>query len=142
MNTESNNTVERTQETRRVLVVEDNPALAGVIQFNLERAGCTVSVTRNGQEALELLENEQFDVVITDQEMPQMTGIELCARIRALEHGAKLPVIMVTAKQMELNRDEVQRRFQIDAIMPKPFSPAELINLVEECLRGTIATPS
>ena len=90
--------------SKRVLVAEDNLALAHVLQFNLQRSGFDVTVAHNGGEAWDFVQREKFDVIVTDHEMPLMTGVELCAGLR------------------------------VAAIMPKPYSAVELLNTVEKLL--------
>jgi CheY-like chemotaxis protein len=119
---------------RKVLVAEDNPALAGVVRFNLKRTGFEVTVARNGREALEMAGHTPFDVVITDQQMPEMTGTELCAELRRREEYRTTPIIMLTAKGLELDIEGLRQRLGVSAALPKPFSPAELVGLVEECV--------
>ena len=89
--------------SKRVLVAEDNLGLAHVLQFNLERSGFDVAVAHDGEEAWKFIQREKFDIVITDQEMPLMTGLELCARLRELPDYKTTPVVMVTARELELD---------------------------------------
>lgn len=118
----------------RVLIAEDNPALSGVIRFNLSRAGFEVTATRNGREALDAARREVFDVIVTDQQMPEMTGTELCAALRQLEAYRETPIIMLTAKGLELDVAQLREELGVSVTLPKPFSPVELITLVEDCL--------
>lgn len=120
--------------SKRVLVAEDNLALAHVLQFNLERNGFDVTVALDGGEAWEIAQRERFDVVITDHEMPRMTGIELCTRLRELPEYESTPVMMVTARALELDVKELQQQPGLAVIMSKPFSPEELLNTVEKLL--------
>jgi two-component system chemotaxis response regulator CheY len=118
----------------KILLVEDNDALRGVISFNLLRAGYQVTVVTNGREALETLEKGPFDLVLSDQQMPKMTGIQLCEQIRELPHYEQTPFILLTAKCMELDVAKLRQRLRISAALPKPFSPNELLTCIEECL--------
>ena len=119
---------------KKALIAEDNPALSGVVRFNLQRAGFEVTVTRNGREALEAARGTTFDVVLTDQQMPEMTGTELVKKLRSTREYKETPIIMLTAKGLELDIDDLRDSLGVSAALPKPFSPAELIVLVEECL--------
>jgi CheY-like chemotaxis protein len=118
----------------KILVVEDNKALSGVVTFNLVRAGFQVTAVGNGKEALEALGRDTFDLMLTDQQMPAMTGIELCENVRKIPEYKTLPIILLTAKCMEMNFSELRERFGLSAALPKPFSPSELINCIEGCL--------
>lgn len=118
----------------RILVVEDNAALSGVVCFNLVRAGFEVTSVKNGRHALEMLQKDTFDLVLSDQQMPMMTGIQLCENIRQLPAYRRTPFILLTAKCMEINVAKLQQKPGVSAALPKPFSPSELINCIEECL--------
>jgi CheY-like chemotaxis protein len=124
-----------------ILLVEDNDALRGVISFNLMRAGYQVTVVTNGREALTALEHESFDLVLSDQQMPKMTGIQLCEQIRELPQYQHLPFILLTAKCMELDVTKLRRQLGMSAALPKPFSPSELLTCIEECLSVAISKP-
>jgi two-component system chemotaxis response regulator CheY len=117
-----------------ILLVEDNDALRGVISFNLMRAGYQVTVVANGREALDALEQGTFDLVLSDQQMPKMTGIQLCEQIRELPQHQHLPFVLLTAKCMELDVAKLRQRLKVSAALPKPFSPSELLTCIEECL--------
>jgi CheY-like chemotaxis protein len=119
---------------RYILVVEDNTALASVIRFNLERSGFDVTVANNGREAWELAQDRTFDLIVTDQQMPVMTGCDLCRKLRATEAYAHTPVIMLTAKGMELELPRLREELDISATFLKPFSPKIVVKAVEDCL--------
>jgi two-component system chemotaxis response regulator CheY len=118
----------------RILVVEDNAALSGVVCFNLVRAGFEVVSAANGGAALAALQKGTFDLVLSDQQMPMMTGIQLCEHIRQLPAQRRTPFILLTAKCMEIDFAKLQQQLGISAALPKPFSPSELINCIEESL--------
>jgi CheY-like chemotaxis protein len=123
-----------TVNNANILVVEDNKALSGVVTFNLVRAGFRVTAVGNGKDALEALQHSNFDLMLTDQQMPAMTGIELCENVRKLPGYKNVPIILLTAKCMEMNFSELREQIGLSAALPKPFSPSELINCIEECL--------
>ncbi len=128
-------------KAKKILVAEDNLALANVIRFNLERSGFQVAVAHSGREAYELAQNDQFDLVLTDHQMPELTGIELCQRLREDERYSQTPVIMVTAKGLELDLARLQDELGITAALAKPFSPIEMIRRIEDCL-ASVADPT
>lgn len=121
---------------KKVLVAEDNPALSGVIRFNLKRSGFDVTVARNGREALDAACRYPFDVIVTDEQMPELTGTKLCSELRKRDEYNATPIIMLTAKGLELDIEGLRANLGVSAALPKPFSPTELIGLVEECLAG------
>src|SRR3990172_10060728 len=123
-----------TGEKAKILLVEDNVALSGVICFNLSRAGYQVTAVSNGREAIDALQRNRFDLVLSDQQMPKMTGIQLCEHIREIPDYVQTPFILLTAKCMELDVAKLRQRLGLSAALPKPFSPSELLTLIEESL--------
>ena len=123
-----------TNEKAKILVCEDNVALSGVICFNLVRAGFDVTSVANGRLALDALTKTQFDLVLSDQQMPMMTGIQLCENMRELPAYRNTPFILLTAKCMEIDWARLAQTLKISAALPKPFSPSELVNCIEEAL--------
>ena len=123
-----------TKQKAKILVCEDNAALSGVICFNLVRAGFEVTSVGNGRLALDSLEKGMFDLVLSDQQMPMMTGIQLCENLRQLPTHRRTPFILLTAKCMEIDFVRLQEKLGISAALPKPFSPSELVTCIEEAL--------
>ena len=119
---------------RSILLAEDNAALSSVIRFNLQRSGFQVEAALTGRLAWELAQVHQFDLVITDQQMPEMTGCELCECLRRSEAYRETPIIMLTAKGMELELPRLREELGLAATFLKPFSPKEVIRAVEDCL--------
>jgi CheY-like chemotaxis protein len=122
---------------KHVLVAEDNAALARVISFTFAKHGFEVATARDGQQAWELAEKNRFDLVVTDQQMPRMTGLELCSKLRATAEFAEVPLILLTAKGMELEVDRVRTEHGVDELLLKPFSPAHLVETADRLLSVT-----
>ncbi len=118
----------------RILVCEDNTALSGVICFNLVRAGFEVTSVVNGRAALESLQKQSFDLVLSDQQMPMMTGIQLCESMRQMPAHRRTPFILLTAKCMEIDFLKLQQSLGVSVALPKPFSPSELVSCIEQAL--------
>ena len=127
-------------EKAKILVCEDNVALSGVICFNLVRAGFDVTSVYNGRLALDALQKQAFDLVLSDQQMPMMTGIQLCENLRQLPLHRRTPFILLTAKCMEIDFAKLQQKLGISAALPKPFSPSELVICIEEALAASCKT--
>lgn len=123
-----------------ILLAEDNLALSGVIHFNLTRAGYQVTAVNNGREALAVLAQGRFDLVLSDQQMPKMTGIQLCEHIREMPEHVHIPFILLTAKCMEIDIARLQQQLGMAAVLPKPFSPTELLTCIEESLAARVET--
>ena len=116
-----------TTPASKALIVDDNIALARVTQFALSRVGFETRVAANGRIALERAAAEQFDIVITDQQMPEMTGLEFIRQLRTQPGYDSTPVILLTAKGLELELPRIQQELAIDAVFPKPFSPSAVV---------------
>jgi two-component system alkaline phosphatase synthesis response regulator PhoP len=121
----------------KILVADDEAPIANVVAMKLRNAGLEVVVAMDGLEAYELAIAERPDFMITDLQMPGMSGLELCARLAAELEGG-IPTILLTAKGFELSAESV-RELPVRRIMTKPFSPRELLAQVQELL-GLLAT--
>lgn len=118
--------------TKRALIVDDNLALARVTQFALDRAGFQTQTARNGRVALEAALQTQFDVVVTDQQMPEMTGVEFCRELRKEPNYRDCPIILLTAKGLEMELPRLREELGISGVFSKPFSPAAVVKAVED----------
>ncbi len=108
-----------------LLVVEDDLDLAHLLEYNLYRAGYKSCLSPTAEEALELLSQKSFDLVLLDIMLPGMDGFELCRKIRQHQLYKDIPIIMVTAKGEEIDRI-LGFELGIDDYVVKPFSPREL----------------
>ena len=118
----------------RILLVEDDASLVELIAYNLEREGFDVVRTGDGEEALILAEEEKPDLAILDWMIENLSGIEVCRRLRRQEATKSLPIIMLTARTEEADR---MRGLETgaDDYLTKPFSPRELVARVRAILR-------
>ena len=121
-----------------ILVVEDEPDIAGLVKYHLEKAGLPARVVADGKQALDLILREQPDLVVLDLMLPGLDGLELCRRLRGAPATRGIPVIMLTAKTEEVDRI-VGLEMGADDYVPKPFSPRELVARVKAVLRRTAA---
>ncbi|MCA9119012.1 MAG: response regulator [Planctomycetaceae bacterium] len=117
----------------RILLADDELHIRRAAEFKLKRE-YEVLCAEDGQEAWEMILEDRPDVLVTDLQMPRMTGIELIEHIRANEATADLPVILLTAKGFELAHDEVFETLNVFRLVSKPFSPRELCKLVQMSL--------
>jgi signal transduction histidine kinase len=117
----------------RILLAEDTPANQKLIQRILGKRGHQIEVVKNGQEALDLLETRQFDVVLMDVQMPVMDGFQATAAIRATQAAerARVPIIAMTAHAMQGDRERCLSA-GMDAYIAKPIDSGRLIELVED----------
>ncbi|HJK94196.1 MAG TPA: response regulator transcription factor [Polyangiaceae bacterium LLY-WYZ-15_(1-7)] len=118
----------------RILVVEDESDLAELVAFNLKQAGHVVTTAGTGATALAEIRRQRPDLVVLDVMLPDITGLEVCRRLRRDEATARLPVLMLTAKGEEVDR-VVGFEVGADDYVTKPFSPRELLLRIEAILR-------
>jgi two-component system catabolic regulation response regulator CreB len=117
----------------KILIVEDEPAIADTIQYALETDGFDTALLSSGQPVLPYLSEEKVDLIILDIGLPDLSGLELCKKIR-LTHA--LPIIFLTARSEEIDR-VVGLEIGADDYVTKPFSPRELSARVRAVLRRT-----
>ena len=118
----------------KVLVVEDDANLAELVCYNLASGGFETLSTPDGETALEMVRDEAPDVVILDWMLLNLSGIEVCRRVRANPATASLPIIMLTARTEEADRIRGLDT-GADDYVTKPFSPRELVSRVQAVLR-------
>lgn len=117
-----------------MLIVEDDAALAELIQWHFEREGFDVRQTPDGEEALMLAQEQAPDIVLLDWMVEGISGIEVCRRLRRLPATANVPIIMLTARGEEEDRIRGLET-GADDYVTKPFSPRELVARVAAVLR-------
>ena len=117
-----------------ILVIEDEAALVRLIRYNLEAEGFAVLDAPDGEEALLVLEERNVDLVLLDWMLPNLSGIEVCRRIRRKPETRNLPVIMLTARGEEGDRIRGLNA-GADDYLAKPFSYKELIARIHAVLR-------
>jgi two-component system phosphate regulon response regulator PhoB len=117
-----------------ILIVEDEVPLQKLLTYNLEAAGFKVAQAYDGEKAVTLLEEQPPDLVLLDWMLPQISGLELCRRLRRRPETSKLPIIMLTARGEESDR---LRGLDTgaDDFITKPFSMVELIARIRAVLR-------
>jgi len=120
----------------RVLIVEDEEALALLLRYNLEAEGYDVEVVGRGDEADVRLKESVPDLLVLDWMLPGLSGIELCRRLRARPETERLPIIMLTARGEESERIRGLTTGADDYVV-KPFSTPELMARVRAMLRRT-----
>ena len=120
--------------TARVLIVEDEAPLAELLRYNLEAEGFRVSHAETGEEAEILVAEERPDLVLLDWMLPQVSGIELCRRLRTRPETRAIPIVMLTARGEEGDRIRGLSTGADDYVV-KPFSLPELMARVKAILR-------
>jgi DNA-binding response OmpR family regulator len=124
---------------KHIAVVDDEPDIVELVQYNLEKEKYTVSPFYDGESFLNFLKDNSPDLVILDLMLPSIDGLEVCRRIRSSnEKISTMPIIMLTAKGSEVDKI-VGLEIGADDYIVKPFSPRELIARVKAVLRRTNA---
>lgn len=121
----------------RFLLVDDEPSLRRLAEIGLTEAGFTVTQAIDGQEGWERLSLGDFDVLITDLDMPRLNGLELVRRLR--DEGYDLPVIVVTGSTA-LNSPSDVPELRLHAVLHKPYVLSDLVSAAEEAMRTTRAS--
>jgi two-component system phosphate regulon response regulator PhoB len=117
-----------------VMIVEDESALSTLLRYNLEREGYRVFEARDGEEALILADEVKPDLVVLDWMLPQLSGIEVCRRLRSRGHMRNVPIVMLTARGEETDRIRGLDTGADDYIV-KPFSMTEFLARLRAVMR-------
>ncbi|MGB6037716.1 MAG: response regulator transcription factor [Cryomorphaceae bacterium] len=117
---------------KKVLLVEDDPDISDLVELHLTDLGCETTAIDRGHEAFEVAKTRSFDLIILDLMLPEMDGITICQKLRALE--VHTPILMLTAKAEEFDK-VMGLESGADDYMTKPFGIRELIARVKAILR-------
>lgn len=117
-----------------ILIVDDEPSICELLTFNLDKAGYHTMEANNGHTALELARTAKPDLIILDLMLPGIDGMEVCRALKGQQYTAGIPIIMLTAKNDEIDTI-IGLELGADDYMTKPFSPRELIARVKAVLR-------
>jgi DNA-binding response OmpR family regulator len=119
---------------RHILVADDEPHIGRIIQIKLESGPYDVTLVADGKAAMQKLEREEpIDLVLLDIMMPHLSGLDVLAEMKKLPHRAMTPVIVLTAKGQDADRE---RSLELGAsdFLTKPFSPSKLLVRIDELL--------
>lgn len=120
--------------TAKILLIEDDPSLTELIKYNLENEGYSITIEMDGYKGLISAQTNTPHLILLDWMLPNLSGIEICRRIRRDKKTASIPIIMLTAKSEE--SDKIRGLDTgADDYITKPFSPKELISRIKAILR-------
>ncbi|PWK07950.1 response regulator [Tumebacillus permanentifrigoris] len=119
--------------TARLLLAEDEDVLRMLVVDSLEDCGYEIDEAVDGVEAFEKIQENSYDLVLLDYMMPGMTGLEVVEKTRRLAGKHDVKIMMLTAKSQKSDQD-LARKTGVDYFLAKPFSPMELVNLIEGIL--------
>ena len=117
----------------RILVVEDESDIRELISFTLTFSGYEVIGATNGEEALELTAEENFDLILLDVRMPRLSGYDACKQMRKMERSKDTPIVFLSAKGQE-NDMRAGLAAGADQYILKPFAPADLVVEIKQIL--------
>jgi two-component system alkaline phosphatase synthesis response regulator PhoP len=118
---------------KKVLIVDDEIHIVHVVAIKLRNNDYEVISADNGEEAFNLACSEIPDIIVTDYQMPVMTGLQLVEKIRRCDRTKDIPVIMLTARSFAIEQQQKQQ-LQISHCLSKPFSPKELLENINDIL--------
>lgn len=123
---------------KKALVVDDEIHIVQVVAIKLRNNGYDVRTAENGAVALEYVKEDKPDIIVTDFQMPVMSGLELIENLRSDPETSDIPVIMLTARGFAIE-DDKKKQLNIADCLSKPFSPREVLQCIEETLAVTSA---
>ena len=118
----------------RILLVDDEPDIVELLEYNLRQSGYTVVTAPDGNSALAEVRRQRPDLVLLDLNLPDIAGTEVCRRLRRDPSTSSLPIMMITARTEEIDR-VVGFELGADDYIVKPFSPREIVLRVQAVLR-------
>lgn len=118
---------------KTILVADDETHIVNVVSIKLQNAGYRVLTAEDGQEAYEISREAKPDLIITDYQMPLLSGVELCSKLRADPETRHIPAIILTARGFAISAAE-RATGNIKMVIDKPFSPREILAKVQTLL--------
>lgn len=119
-------------ESKKIIIVEDEPSLVFTLEDTLENEGYHTFVAEKGDEAVEIVKNENLDLMILDLMLPGMSGYDVCRKVRAMNYT--FPIIMLTARDQEIDK-VTGLNIGADDYITKPFGVKELLARIQARLR-------
>lgn len=120
--------------TRSIVIVEDDEDIADSIRYNLEREGFRVRIAGTGEQAINLILDRPPDIVLLDLNLPSMSGLEICRRLRAETATARVPIVILTARADESDK-VLGLELGADDYITKPFGMRELVARIRAAMR-------
>lgn len=124
---------------KRILLCDDEVHILRAAEFKLVRAGYEVECAADGEQAWSAIERRPPDLLVTDCQMPRLSGLGLIERVRSRPELQDLPIFMLTGKGFELSQQELADQWNVAALIGKPFSPKDLLAKVERALNPGVA---
>ena len=120
--------------SKKILIVDDSESIREVVSFTLENEGYNILSAVDGKDALNHLDGNPVDLIITDLHMPNMNGIELIKEVRTMEAYKRVPILFLTTESQAAKKMEAKEAGATGWII-KPFVPAKLIAAINKVIR-------
>jgi DNA-binding response OmpR family regulator len=124
---------------RSILLAENDRSIAQALRLHLERAGFSVFVARDGEQAAILAARQRFELIVTDLDLPIMSGLEFCSHVRNVLGLGDVPIAAIASAQ-ETENDDAEHRYGITRMLSRPVDPNSVVNVACECIRYPVAT--
>lgn len=124
-------------DRKRILVVDDESHILNVLSLKLQNAGYEVITAADGEEGFEVALQIHPDLIISDLQMPFMTGLEMCAKLKQQPATANTPALMLTARGFSLTQTDLDQT-NIVGVLSKPFSPRDVLAKVQELVADKV----
>ncbi len=120
-------------ETKKVLIAEDSSVIQNLTKKILEQQGCVISSVKNGEQVLDALAREPYDIILLDINMPVMDGMECAKQVRALPDPvkSKIPIVAITGNAKNYTMEEF-KAVGINEYLPKPLNFDQLVEMVKK----------
>jgi len=128
-------------DTKTILIADDETHILNVLSIKLQNAGYNVITAEDGAEAYELACTQKPDLVITDYQMPRLSGLELCSKLTCDPATSDVSAILLTARGFSLSEEDM-RLGNIKEVITKPFSPRKVLSRVQELLGEAAPAPA
>jgi len=122
--------------SKKILVIEDDPSTLRFVEYTLQQEGLQVFTARNGLDGLKSAQTQQPDLIILDIMLPGLDGYEICHRLHQKAETASIPVLMLSAKARQEDKD-MGMRVGANDYLTKPADPSEIVTRVQALLAGT-----
>jgi two-component system alkaline phosphatase synthesis response regulator PhoP len=122
--------------TKKILVIEDDPSTLRFVEYTLQQEGMQVLTARNGLDGLKSAQSQHLDLIILDIMLPGLDGYEVCHRLRQKAETTSIPILMLSAKARQEDKD-MGMRVGADDYLTKPVDPSEIVTKVQTLLANT-----
>ena len=124
----------------RILVIEDHASTSKILRLILTRSGFDVEITGNGEEGLQVAQKENFDLILSDVDLPGINGFEICRQLKQDTRLREIPIIMMSGRLAEEYQSKAFKSGAAD-YLSKPFAPSELLHKISTHVKKRPKTP-